>query len=379
MKHSENKCRREETVNGLEIEQHPDFDGHETVVFSESEPLKAIVAVHNSHLGPAVGGCRMYPYSSVQAALTDVLRLSRGMTYKSALAGLPLGGGKSVIIGDPRKDKTRELMLSMGEFVDSLKGRYVTAEDSGTSVTDIATIGERTQFVSGVSEEGPYGGDPSPMTAYGVLIGITAAVRHRCDTDLKGIRVAVQGVGNVGYHLTKMLLKAGATVSVADISAANLKRVSRFDGVEIVSVDDILKAEADVLAPCALGGAINPETVREIRAGIIAGAANNQLATSEMGQVLVDRGILYAPDYVINAGGIIDIYHQRRAERRPEIVNSHIERIGNTLKQIFSASEDQDCSTQLIADEMAVRIFNPEGDSQPLSIKPETSRILGSE
>ena len=320
----------------FEIQNHPDFDNHESVVFTSTDDLTALIAVHNTSLGAAVGGCRMFPYDSHSDALKDVLRLSRGMTYKSALAGLPLGGGKAVIIGDPQKDKNRELLLAMGEFVDSLNGRYVTAEDSGTSVGDIATIGERTRFVSGVLDSDQHGGDPSPMTALGVLIGIRQAVSHRCQTDLKGIRVAIQGVGNVGYHLTRMLVDAGAQVTVADVREDNLKRVQSEMDVDIVSVERILSAEVDVLSPCALGGAINESTVNGVRAGIVAGAANNQLATPDIGQALLDRGILYAPDYVINR---------------------HIEKIGSTLASVFRLSDEQCRPTGRVADEMAEQIF----------------------
>ena len=344
-------------MNKREIQHHADFDQHELVEFCGNGRLTAIIAVHNSNLGPAVGGCRMYPYLSQEEALTDVLRLSRGMTYKSALAGLPLGGGKSVIIGNPRTDKTRDLLLAMGEFVDSLNGRYVTAEDSGTSVADMAVMAERTQHVSGLLADDQYGGDPSPYTAYGVLVGIREAVQYRCELDLKGIRVAVQGVGNVGYHLTRMLLEDGAKVFVADVSAANLERAAAL-GAEVMPVADILRAEVDVLAPCAMGAVINEDAVRDIRAGIVAGAANNQLATEAMGHVLLDRGILYAPDYVINAGGIIDVYYQQRGERSEKVV-AHVERIGETLGNIFRESDLSRRSTHEVADRMAEAVFMP--------------------
>jgi leucine dehydrogenase len=345
-------------MNKTEIQYHADFDQHELVEFCQNDRLTAMIAVHNSNLGPAVGGCRMYPYATEQDALKDVLRLSRGMTYKSALAGLPLGGGKSVIIGDPRVDKTRDLLLAMGEFVDSLGGRYITAEDSGTSVADMAIMAERTKYVSGVLAEDQYGGDPSPYTAYGVLVGIREAVRHRCNTDLKGIRIAVQGAGNVGYHLTRMLLEDGAKVLVADVSEANLNRAAAL-GAEVISVKDVLKAEVDVLAPCAMGGVINEDSVRDIRAGIVAGAANNQLATRDMGQVLFDRGILYAPDYVINAGGIIDVFFQQRGEHSRDKVVAHVDKIGETLGNIFRESDLARTGTHEVADSMAEAVFMP--------------------
>lgn len=344
-------------MNPVEVKTHPDFDEHESVVFSSSETLTAIIAIHSSELGPAAGGCRMYPYASHEQALTDVLRLSRGMTYKSALAGVPFGGGKSVIMGDPRTAKTRQLLHEMGDFIESLKGQYMAAEDSGTSVADIAAMGERTRFISGVSG-GRFGGDPSPLTAYGVFIGIREAVRHRTQADLPGISVAIQGVGNVGYHLTNLLICAGARVTVADISRQNLEWVSKIPGVNVVPADEILSAEVDVLAPCAMGGAINENSIYSIRAGIVAGAANNQLISKEMADELLYRGILYAPDYVINAGGIIDVYYQNCGERSEDIVNKHIERIGPTLNTIFTSSDSRRLSTQAVADEMAEKILN---------------------
>lgn len=350
-------------MNQFEIESHPDFDLHESVVVTDTAELKAIIAVHNTHLGPATGGCRMYPYASMADALTDVLRLSKGMTYKSALAGIPLGGGKSVIIGDPRKDKTRELLLAMGDFVNSLDGRYVTAEDSGTGVADIAVMGERTPYVSGIADDA-HGGDPSPLTALGVFLGIQQAVAYRCGGNLDGVKVAIQGVGNVGYHLAGLLTEAGAIVTAADINDDNLQRAVADFNVTPVSLDDVIQAEVDVLAPCALGGAINNDTVYSIRAGIIAGAANNQLSHPDIGGVLLDRGILYAPDYVINAGGIIDVYYQqhpdqggRSSQSDDERIREHISRIASTLNQVFVASDLQRRSTNDIADEMAEAIF----------------------
>ena len=344
-------------MNQFEIESHPDFDNHEQVVVRETAGLTAIIAVHNTRLGPAVGGCRMFPYPGLEDALTDVLRLSRGMTYKSALAGLPLGGGKSVIVCHPKTGKTRELLLEMGEFIDSLDGRYVTAEDSGTSVADIAVMGERTRHVSGIAND-RFGGDPSPVTAQGVFIGIREAVAYRCQSDLRDIRVAIQGVGNVGYHLARLLVDAGARVTVADISEENLQRARQDLDVDVMDVQGVLEAEVDVLAPCAMGGAINPVSVRGIRAGIIAGAANNQLSTPELGGVLLDRGILYAPDYVINAGGIIDVYYQQQAETSEAKLDAHVSRIGGTLKRIFEASDLRRMPTNQVADELAEAIFS---------------------
>lgn len=344
-----------------EIENHPDFDQHELVEFISSDSLTALIAVHNTNLGPGVGGCRMLPYLSEQDALADVLRLSRGMTYKSALAGIPFGGGKSVIIGDPAKDKRRELLHAMGDFIESLGGRYITAEDSGTSVEDMAVIGERTQYVSGVMKGEQHGGDPSPITAYGCFVGIREAVQHRCNMDLAGTHVAIQGVGNVGFHLAKLLAQAGARLTVADVNQANLERVRSALNVSVVEPEQILAVKADVLAPCALGGAINRSTINQITAGIVAGAANNQLSHAEMGGALLDRGILYAPDYVINAGGIIEVYYQCAGERCSNTVRRHVEKIGQTLARIFRDSDLRRLPTNQVADEMAQSIFRLEG------------------
>ncbi len=344
-------------MNQIEIQSHPDFDDHEVVRFESNDAITAIIAVHNSNLGPAMGGCRMFPYACHRDALTDVLRLSRGMTYKSALAGLPLGGGKSVIIADPAKDKSRQLLLAMGDFIDSMGGQYITAEDSGTGVDDITIVGERTRFISGVNPEDRFGGDPSPLTAYGVFVGIREAVTYRCRSDLNNIRVAIQGVGNVGYHLAKLLVEAGARVIVADLNQANLARACALPGVVAVSVDAIISAEVDVLAPCALGGAVNENSVSKIRAGVVAGAANNQLLSPAMGSALLDRGILYAPDYVINAGGIIHVFHQQGTGRSLEMIKQHIERIGHSLHDIFRASDLRRIPTNEVADQIAEAIF----------------------
>lgn len=343
----------------MTVFDHADFDHHELVAFKDdaASGLKAIVAVHNSNLGPALGGCRMFSYTSNAAALSDVLRLSRGMTYKSALAGIALGGGKSVIIGNPHQVKTRELLMAMGDFIDSLGGHYITAEDSGTGVADMAVIGERTKYVSGFIADEEHGGDPSPITAYGVFQGIVASVAYQFNADLKGMRVALQGIGNVGYHLARMLIDAGAIVYAADINAANINRAVNDLGVIETPLTDILASDVEVLAPCALGGAINADMIDSLKAKVVAGAANNQLATVAMGEVLLQRGILYAPDYVINAGGIIDVYHQQKGSRDSTIVNAHVERIGDTLSRIFDRSAEESRPTNEIADKLAEEIF----------------------
>lgn len=332
-----------------------DFDGHEQVVFGHDAEtgLKAIIAIHNTTLGPSAGGCRMWAYDNEAAALTDALRLSRGMTFKSALAGLPLGGGKSVIIGNPATMKTPALMDAMARLVDSLGGRYIIAEDVGTTVADMDRIATTTHHVAGTSETT---GNPSPRTAYGVYQGIRAAVefKTRSNRGLKNIDVAVQGLGSVGYSLAQQLRKAGARLHVADISGDAVARaVAELDATP-VDTHEIHTVDADVYAPCALGGIINDKTVEELRAGIVAGSANNQLLDDRHGAELAARGILYAPDYVINAGGIIDIAYGAHmpGPNDDATVNAHIERIHDTLLEIFTRAESEKAATNFIADEM---------------------------
>ena len=338
----------------------PSFDHHEMVVFREDSAtgLRAIIAVHNTNLGPALGGCRMYPYSSDEAALEDVLRLSRGMTYKSALAGLPLGGGKSVIIGDPARQKSRELLLAMGEFIDSLGGKYISAEDSGTGVADIRVMGERTPHLSGLEEGGEHDGDPSPHTAYGVFKGIEAAVKYRFNSDaMAGAKVAVQGFGHVGYHLAKYLTQHGAKLIGYDVNDGNLQRVVDEFGVVPVAADQIFSADVDVIAPCALGGCINDESIQRIKAPIVAGAANNQLLRQEHGEALRQKGVLYAPDFVINAGGVIDVHYQRVGKDRQRVTQL-VENIGNTVATIFERAAVEKKATNVIAEDIAREIFS---------------------
>ncbi|MFK8042060.1 Glu/Leu/Phe/Val dehydrogenase [Congregibacter sp.] len=336
----------------------PSFDGHEQLVFASdrNSGLRAIIAVHDTRLGAAVGGCRMYPYACEAEALDDVLRLSRGMTYKSALAGLPLGGGKSVIIGDPKSEKSPELWRAMAGFIDSLGGRYIAAEDSGTSVADLRAMSQYTQFVSGFAAT-EHGGDPSPSTALGVFVAIRKALAHRLGaSNLQGVRIAVQGLGHVGYALAEMLVNAGAQVLASDINSDNLARAESELGVVPVSVEDILFSDVDVIAPCALGGAMNAQSISRLRAGIVAGAANNQLREDEDGARLVDRGILYCPDFLINAGGIIDVHYQRAALERGTL-NAHIESIGDRLGEVLERADRCHRPTGEIAEELAGEIL----------------------
>lgn len=337
----------------------PDYDRHEQVVEHRDEQsgLHAIIAVHNTSRGPALGGCRMWPYADRLEAMKDALRLSRGMTYKSALAGLDLGGGKAVIIGDPRKDKTPELLRAMGRFVDTLAGRYFTAEDSGTSVADMRVMAEETQYVGGIESDAEHGGDPSPSTAYGTFVGLKAAVQHRLGRDdLGGLKVAIQGVGNVGFHLAQLLAEQGAELVVADIFQQNIDRLLTCVDAEVVDAACIYDQAVDVYSPCAMGSAINPETIDRITAPVIAGAANNQLATPEEGHHLHQRGTLYVPDYVLNAGGIVDIAYRRSGGSDAQI-RAHIESIAGTLVEIFDRSIAQDLPTFLVADGLAEERF----------------------
>ena len=340
-----------------------DFADHEQVVFvsDDKSGLKAIIAVHNSNLGPALGGCRMWPYASEEEAVRDVLRLSRGMTYKSAMARLKLGGGKSVIIGNPRTDKTPALLAAFARALEQLNGRYIAAEDSGTSVADMKFMTQFTQHVAGIhdkpSDEGTRSGDPSPATAYGTFIGIQAAVKERLGRDsLDGLRVAVQGVGNVGYDLARQLKEAGAQLWVTDIHREPLVQAGRELGATVVAPDEIFGLDVDVFAPCALGAILNDSTIPQLKASIVAGAANNQLAEARHGVELMKRGILYAPDYVINAGGIIDVYHERIGFDRAVLLK-HIEGIHDNLMEVFERARKEERPTGEVADAIAEERF----------------------
>lgn len=336
------------------------FDNHEQVIHccDNRRGLRAIIAVHSTVLGPATGGCRMWPYPGESDALRDVLRLSRGMTYKNAMAELPLGGGKAVILGDAARDKSDRLLEAFGDAVDSLGGRYITAEDVGTNVADMQVVARRTDYVSGLPSSGHgAGGDPSPRTALGVFLGILAAVGYRTGEpdrrDLRGIRVAVQGLGAVGYQLCKLLAESGAELLVADIDAARAERVCNEVNARNTGVREILAESADVFVPCALGAILNSQTIPHLNVSIVAGAANNQLATEADGAALRDRNILYAPDYVINAGGIINVAHERLGLGDDEAAKIAIGRIGPRLLEIFKRAEQTGRPTNVVADEMA--------------------------
>lgn len=329
---------------------HPEFDQHQQVVFCNDAGtgLRAIVSIHDTTLGPSLGGCRMYPYKSEADALNDVLRLSRGMTYKSAIAGLPLGGGKSVIIGDPHDGKKPELFRAMGRFIESLGGNYVTAEDSGTNQQDMAWIRESTSFVAGVK------GDPSPYTARGVFQGISAAIKHRYGREtLDGIRVSIQGAGNVGAGVAALLHEAGARLWISDTCEENAARAAADFGAKVVEPEGIFDVEVDVFSPCAMGAILDEATIGRLRASVVAGAANNQLSTPACGSLLKRRGILYAPDYVINAGGVIAVWYEYSA-KNTQTLTAEVDRIYTTLMEIFEQSEAQRQPTSDIADQLAM-------------------------
>jgi len=331
--------------------------------------LKAIIAIHSTALGPAAGGCRHWQYASDADALTDALRLSRGMTYKNAVAGLEFGGGKAVILANDAVPKSPELFHAFGRAVDSLGGKYITAEDVGCSVEDMRHVNKETGYVSGLPRSGDNaGGDPSPLTALGVFLGIEAAVKFRLgENSLKGIRVAVQGVGHVGLNLCRLLHEAGASLIVADVNRDNLKLTRDELPVTEVAPADLLFAEVDVLAPCALGNILTTHTIPKLQATVIAGAANNQLSTEEDGARLAERDILYAPDYVINAGGIINVAREYYGGSSEEEVRTEIGRIPGRLEQIFQEARTSAQPTNLIADSLARRIVAGSGAQSPVA------------
>lgn len=327
------------------------YDDHEQIVFcSDAESgLKAIICIHSTTLGPAVGGCRMWEYNTDEGALVDGLRLSRGMTYKNAMAGLPFGGGKSVIIGNPKTLKSEELFRAFGRFVHSISGRYVTAEDVGTSPADIAIVHKETPHVLGLEGKS---GDPSPMTAYGVYKGIKSAVKFKMGRDsLEGVRIAVQGLGHVGYYLCKHLHEEGAKLIVTDINKESIERVVREFGATACDINAIYTQDVDVYAPCALGATVNDETLPRLKCSIIAGAANNVLAEDRHGIALMNRGILYAPDYVINAGGIINVSFENNYSKEASMAKT--ENIYATLTNVFDRSKAEGKPTNVVADEIA--------------------------
>ncbi|HET7361243.1 MAG TPA: Glu/Leu/Phe/Val dehydrogenase [Salinimicrobium sp.] len=332
------------------------FDNHEQVVFCNDKDtgLKAIIGIHSTVLGPALGGTRMWDYDNEWDALNDVLRLSRGMTFKSAITGLNLGGGKAVIIGDAKTQKTPQLMRRFGKFVNSLGGKYITAEDVGMETADMDTVREVTPYVTGISEEKGGAGNPSPITAYGVFMGMKAAAKFKFGTDnLKGKRVLVQGIGHVGEVLVKYIREEGGTVYISDLDRDRLENVrNKYDAI-IYEGENIYSADVDIYAPCALGATINDKTIPALKAKVIAGAANNQLADEQRhGTILRKKGIVYAPDFLINAGGIINVYAELEGYKKEEILRK-TENIFNTTLEILKTADAQNISTNAAAVQIA--------------------------
>lgn len=334
------------------IEKHGE---HEEVVFchDKSVGLKAIIAIHNTALGPALGGTRMWNYKNEDEALVDVLRLSKGMSYKAACAGLNLGGGKAVIIGDSKTQKTEGLFRAFGQFVNSLNGRYITAEDVGTSVKDMEHIYMETPWVTGIPKAFGGSGDPSPYTSHGVLMGIKASAKEKFGSDsLKGLRVAVQGLGNVGTNLVKYLVEEGALVTVADIDQARVGYHADKYGVKTSSTEDILKTECEILAPCALGAIINDQSIAQLKCKIVSGGANNQLAEARHGDHLKELGILYAPDFVVNAGGLMNVFVELEGYS-PERALDKTKQVYDNVLKVFEIAKRDNIGTHTAADRMA--------------------------
>ena len=339
----------------------PDFDEHEDVHFVTNDEcgLRAIIAIHSTHLGPAAGGCRFWHYAKDEEALVDALRLSRGMSYKNAMAGLPLGGGKSVILANEERTKTPDMLHAFGKAVDHLGGRYVTAEDVGMSVADMIEISRSTKFVAGLPKSGSdVGGDPGPHTSLGIFLGIKAAVKRALGKDsVDGLHIALQGAGSVATGVALHAAAEGARLSIADIDEAKARKLAGAAGGTVVSADEVLGLDADVLSPCALGAILNETSIPRLKAPIVAGAANNQLATDEDGERLHKRGILYAPDYVINAGGIINVCTEYLGDGDASLVRKRIEGIPVRLEQIWDESQQSGRDPAAVADAMAQRLI----------------------
>ena len=340
---------------------YPDFDAHEALQFvtDRASGLSAIIAMHSTHLGPAAGGTRFWHYAEDADALTDALRLSRGMSYKNAMAGLPLGGGKAVILAGSDRAKSPDLLAAFGRAIDRLGGNYVTAEDVGMSVADMITIRSQTKFVAGLpAEGGDVGGDPGPHTSLGVFLGIKAAVKRALGKDsLTGLHIALQGAGSVAGGVARHAAAEGARLSIADVDEGRVQRLADETGAAIVSPDDILALGADVLSPCALGAILTEASIAALNVPIVAGGANNQLATREDGQLLAARGILYAPDYVINAGGIINVSTEYLDDGDADLVRRRIEAIPGRLETIWATSAATGRDPAAVADTMAQKLI----------------------
>lgn len=337
-------------------ERMGEYDYEELVFFQDrTTGLKAIVAIHDTTLGPALGGCRFWPYTSERAAIDDVLRLARGMTYKASVAGLNLGGGKSVIIGNPKTQKTEELLRMFGQFINTLKGRYIVAEDVGTTTDDMRIIHKETRYVAGLESVRGGSGDPSPVTAYGVLHGMQACAKEVFKTkELEGLTVAIQGAGHVGYHLARYLAKEGAQIIITDIYKKSAMRIVEEFGAKYVKPDSIFSADCDIFSPCALGGILDDKSIRKLTCKIVAGSANNQLKTGKHGEKLQDRGILYAPDYVINSGGLINVADEMRGYNHSRALHKAA-RIYNAVARVFKIAKEEKIPPHVAADMMAER------------------------
>ena len=331
------------------------MDDYEQVVFCQHKEsgLKAIIVIHDTTLGPALGGARMWTYNSEEEAIIDALRLAKGMTYKTSAAGVNLGGGKTVIIGDPKKDKNDAIFRALGRFINNLNGQYITAEDVGTTVHDMDMIKMETDYVLGTSLESGASGDPAPITAYGIYKGMKAAAKEAFGTDsLTNKRVAVQGVGNVAYRLCEHLHREGAELIVTDINQDAVKRAVDEFGAKAVDPDDIYAVDCDIFSPCALGAIINDKTIPQLKAKVIAGSANNQLESSKHGDLLHEKGILYAPDYVINSGGVINVSEEFTGYNRENVMKK-VEKIYDHLMRVFEIAKRDNIPTNVAADRMA--------------------------
>ncbi|MGE7913799.1 Leu/Phe/Val dehydrogenase [Lysinibacillus xylanilyticus] len=363
----------------MEIFKYMEKYDYEQLVFCQDEAsgLKAIIAIHDTTLGPALGGARMWTYASEENAIEDALRLARGMTYKNAAAGLNLGGGKTVIIGDPFKDKNEEMFRALGRFIQGLNGRYITAEDVGTTVTDMDLIHEETNYVTGISPAFGSSGNPSPVTAYGVYRGMKAAAKEAFGFDsLEGRTISVQGLGNVAYKLCEYLHNEGAKLVVTDINQAAIDRVVNDFGATAVAPEEIYSQEVDIFSPCALGAILNDETIPQLKAKVVAGSANNQLQDSRHGDYLHELGIVYAPDYVINAGGVINVadelygYNSERAMKR-------VEGIYDSIEKIFEISKRDGIPTYVAANRLAEERIARVSKSRSQFLKNEKNILNG--
>ncbi|SEN21611.1 branched-chain amino acid dehydrogenase [Lihuaxuella thermophila] len=350
---------------------------YEQLVFCQDKNsgLKAIICIHDTTLGPALGGTRMWTYDSEEDAIIDALRLARGMTYKNAAAGLNLGGGKTVIIGDPKKDKSEELFRAFGRFIQGLNGRYITAEDVGTTVEDMDLIHQETRYVTGISPAFGSSGNPSPVTAYGVYRGMKAAAKVAFgDDSLKGKIVAVQGVGNVAFNLCKHLHEEGAKLIVTDINRDNVERAVQQFGAEAVNPDKIYDVDCDIFAPCALGAVINDETIDRLKCKVVAGAANNQLKEERHGDMLEQKGIVYAPDYVINAGGVINVADELLGYNRDRAMKK-VEGIYDSILKVFEIAERDGIPSYKAADRMAEERIESVRRSRSMFLQNERSLL----